>query len=483
MSSTTTFAPSIPGINRIDMTILERHRVTFALLGFLAVHVVMGPPMYWIRQLAVLHLFAVTAVGLWIAVSRDKPLEWVAYIAAYVTGAEVFWRMTRVAGPVVFYEYAKYFLAGLFVVALVVRGKLALKWQRPAILYFLLLLPSALIPITELDFGMAREDLSFNLSGPLTLTISAIFFSQIDPAKLRRRPFVLALMAPALTIAATTLFLILTTQVEFGGGSNKSSSGNFGPNQVSAVLGLGALCAVFCILEDHASRSFRALMFMLMSFLVIQSALTYSRGGLYAFSGAVLASLFYVVRDRRKLFRFALLGTVTLAIAQYAVMPALNEATDGSLEKRFTDTSLTGRDTLAESELELFRENLVLGVGPGQLVYQRDVSVANVGAHTEFSRLLAEHGLFGLGSLILLVWIGIRTFRSGESAGHRAFAVAGLTWAFLFMSNAGMRIVAPAFLVGFAAITQGAYAVPKRVVKRPACFRHLPRPARLAARS
>jgi hypothetical protein len=483
MSSTTAFAPSVPGIGDLRATVLERHRVTFALLSFLALHVAMGPPMYWIRQLAVLHLFAVSAIGLWLAISRDRPLEWVAYVAAYVTGAEVFWRMTRVAGPVVFYEYAKYLLAALFVIALVVRGKMTIKWQKPAAFYFLLLLPSAIIPLTELDFGLAREDLSFNLSGPLTLTISAIFFSQIDPAKLRKRPLVLALMAPALTMAATTLFLILTTPVEFGGGSNKSSSGNFGPNQVSAVLGLGALCAVFFILEHRASRTFRMIMFLVMSFLLIQSAMTYSRGGLYAFSGALLVSLFYIVKDTAKLWRLVLLGVVSLAIANYVVMPALNEVTEGSLEKRFTDTSLTGRDALAASELELFRENLVLGVGPGQLVYQRDVSLANVGAHTEFSRMLAEHGLFGVGSLVLLLLMALRTFRGSEAGGHCAFAVAGLTWAFLFMSNAGMRIVAPAFLIGFAAITQGAYAVPRRVTKRPPCFRHLPRQERLAART
>ena len=45
--------------------------------------------MYWIRQLAVLHLFAVSAIGLWLAISRDRPLEWVAYVAAYVTGAVI----------------------------------------------------------------------------------------------------------------------------------------------------------------------------------------------------------------------------------------------------------------------------------------------------------------------------------------------------------------------------------------------------------
>jgi O-antigen ligase len=480
MIATTSVTP--PMIRADAVVESERQAVTYGLLAFLALHAVIGPPMFYIRQLAVLHLFIVSGIGFWLAISRNRPLEWVAYVGAYVTGAEVLWRMTRVAGTIVFYEYAKYLLAALFLIALVVRGQLSSKWQKLAVVYFALLLPSSLIPLTAHEFDVARGDLSFNLSGPLTLTISAIFFSQIDPAKLRKRPFLLALIAPVVTMAVITLFVMLVTTVEFVGGSNKSASGHFGPNQVSAMMGLAALGAVLLILEDRASKTFRVLMFLLMAFLLIQSAMTYSRGGLYAFSGAVIvAFFFYVARDSTKFWRLVAVGIVALLLADYVVMPKLDALTDGSLTKRFTDFGLTGRDTLAASELELFRENLVFGVGPGQLVYQRDVSLANVGAHTEFSRLVAEHGLFGLGSLILLIAIAARTARAGTSGGHKVLALAGVTWAFLFMSNAGMRIVAPAFLVGLAGITQGAYAVRRRVVARPSCFRHLPRAQRIAA--
>jgi hypothetical protein len=436
--------------------------------------------MYYIRQLGVIHLFAVTGIGLWWAISRDRPLEWVAYVGAYVTGAEVFWRMTRVAGHIVFYEYAKYLLVALFVTALVVRGRATVKWQIPAVVYFALLIPSALIPLTELDFSMAREDLSFNLSGPLALTVSAVFFSHIDPAKLRRRVFVMALIAPALMMAVTTMVVILATNVDFGGGSNKSSSGNFGPNQVSAMLGLAALGALFCMLEDKASKMFRALMFVLMCFLLLQSVLTYSRGGLYAFAGAAAVTLVYTARDTRKLFRMVLVLVATCGLAYYAVMPVLDEMTNGSLTRRFQDVGLTGRDTLAASELEVWRDNPVLGVGPGQLVYRRDVSMGAVGAHTEFSRLLAEHGVFGAGSLLLLLLIGFRLLKGRAAGGYKALAIAGLAWGFLFMSNAGMRIVAPSFFVGFAAITQGLYAA-QPVKQRPRLFRHIPRPSNSAA--
>ena len=98
-------------------------------------------------------------------------------------------------------------------------------------------------------------------------------------------------------------------------------------------------------------------------------------------------------------------------------------------------------------------------------------SLAMVGAHTEFSRLLAEHGLFGVGCLVLLGVITVRLVKGRAAGGHKALALAGLAWGFLFMTNAGMRIVAPSFFVGFAAITQGLYAAPQAAERRSKLFR------------
>ena len=93
-------------------------RLSFGLLAFMALHVVMGPSFYEIRQLAVLHVFIVMIVAFWWAITPTKPIEWIAYAAAYICGGEILWRVTRVAGPVFFYEFAKYAIAALFIVAL-----------------------------------------------------------------------------------------------------------------------------------------------------------------------------------------------------------------------------------------------------------------------------------------------------------------------------------------------------------------------------
>ena len=64
---------------------------------------------------------------------------------------------------------------------------------------------------------------------------------------------------------------------------------------------------------------------------------------------------------------------------------------------------------------------------PVHLPPRRFTSSSAVG-HTEFTRLLAEHGAFGLGSLIVLGIIGFRAARRRIPPADKALALAGLAW-------------------------------------------------------
>ena len=410
--------------------------------GFALAHVAVGPALHQSVELATIHAWATLAVGLWWALSSRDPMR-VAYVAAYTTGAEVLWRMSAAD---IFWEFGKYAVVLMFVVAMVRERQPDSRARRLALWYFALMVPSAMIPVIDLGLG-AREALSFNLSGPLALMVCTMFFSAVEISPTQRRTLFLALIAPLLGLATITLLgLLANPDIAFGTESNLESSGNFGPNQVSTALGLGALVGVFELLNSREPR-LRFLLVPVVLFLMIQSVLTFSRGGMFAFLGATLVGLVFLVRDPR--VRGAMVFVALLfALAYYVVLPRLDSLTDGALVNRFSDLDLTGRDGLVQADFEIWKENPVFGIGPGQAEAERQRFIKFAMSHTEFSRMIAEHGMFGLASLLVLLALFLENVRRAKSAASRMIVVSLITWATLFTLHAGMRLVAPSFTIG-----------------------------------
>jgi hypothetical protein len=75
-----------------------------------------------------------------------------------------------------------------------------------------------------------------------------------------------------------------------------------------------------------------------------------------------------------------------------------------------------------------------------------------VASHTEFTRLLSEHGTFGLLALLVLVAVAGLAYLRAPSALEKAWVSAFSGWAFIEMSHSAMRIMAISFLFGLAVI-------------------------------
>jgi O-antigen ligase len=144
---------------------------------------------------------------------------------------------------------------------------------------------------------------------------------------------------------------------------------------------------------------------------------------------------------RSRIVGFSAVLLFSLLIA----FPLVNAFTDGALLARFTNTDLTHRDQLLEADLLIFQEHPFFGTGPGMAAVER----SNL-AHTEFSRALSEHGLFGACALLLLIFMSVRRLWNSLPAAEKAFSAALLIWSLLYMAANGMRIAAPAFSFGFA---------------------------------
>ena len=226
------------------------------------------------------------------------------------------------------------------------------------------------------------------------------------------------------------------------------------PNQVSAVLGLGALLAVLCALTAGRNLLLKGFLLALSLVLAGQSVLTFSRTGLYCACGSLLVASIFAMRDPKAALRLALLLSLTASLFYFIVFPFLVDYTGGGIAKRFADTGTTGRDTLMIADLELWAANPLLGVGPGQSL---EVHVIHHGptlaSHSEFTRLLAEHGVFGLAALVLLLAMAWRNCVRTPAGLGRSIAVSLTTWSLLYIASNGMRLVTPSFVFGLAFCT------------------------------
>jgi len=194
--------------------------------------------------------------------------------------------------------------------------------------------------------------------------------------------------------------------------------------------------------------------------------LTFSRGGLYGAGGGAIAAIACLSRDRQARLRILFFGGLTLVVAIFVVLPRLNDLTGGALTARFENTSTTGRTEIAESDLKFWDENPIVGVGVGMSFY-RDFGWKS--AHTEFTRMLAEHGSFGFVAILLLLIAGLRQLTLPQRPRRRAVVAAMLVWSVLFMAAMAMRLVAPSFTFGLAFI--GLTSDHPPVMLSPAAYR------------
>jgi O-antigen ligase len=122
------------------------------------------------------------------------------------------------------------------------------------------------------------------------------------------------------------------------------------------------------------------------------------------------------------------------------------------LEERYKDFGTTGRIEIVQDDLRIFKEHPFMGVGPGMATGYRYLFQRGIVAHTEFSRMLAEHGILGLAAIILLIVIAIRNIRSAKQRKDKAITASLLLWSIAFMFINAMRLVAPSFLFGLTSL-------------------------------
>lgn len=428
-------------------------------------HIPLGLVLYRLGALGAIHPLIVLLLGLYLAFRKSVKIERVAFVAAYLIGAEVLWRMSGAAAAVG-WEFGKYGAAVLMIVALAQRGH----WKIPTmpLLYLIFLLPSCLLTLTGSEFENAREKLSFNMSGPFLLFVACWFFSHVRINQFQLKKLLLMIAVPLVSVAVATLFYAVTVpDIQFGNESNFATSGGFGPNQVSSMLGLGVFVCLACYLLFKNNYRDTIYLVVLMILFAAQSVLTFSRGGIYNAVGAVVIVLFFQMRNFnsgvKKLIPVLGITLVFLIL----IFPFLNDFTGGNLQERFESTDSTNRIEIIESDFQLFMENPILGTGVGESKRERKEFLDfQATSHTEFSRIISEHGVFGIFSLIALGLATIYNLRRQKTTLGKALVGGVVIWSSLFMMNAGMRLAAPAFMWSLSFLILAAPVMKRRKILR-----------------
>ncbi len=419
------------------------------LIGFVLLHI---PLALLLRQwpiLSTVHALATFGVGFWIGFVRQKEDPWPLWVTAYILGAEVLWRATGAADQIA-WEQAKYATVVILLGSLL-RHRQQVKLSAVPILYMILQVP-ALASHLGGGFRDFHQLGIQTLLGPLALMMCALYFSstRIDSHALKL--MVLSALGPIVGTATLGAWnvLFLGESIYFGASSNVLASGGFGPNQVSNTLSLGIVLCWLLLVQPRGQRLMPLFTIAAMVALAIPMLLTFSRGGTWVAAGVLAVTMPSALKNNPHRWRILLILIVLGVIFVEGVWPWLNEFTAGALTERITSTSTTNRWELFLSEIQVWLDHPIFGVGPG--LAQRYVAEyyvpLNIQAHVEYSRLLAEHGILGMIALVLLIMGPIGNFLRADHPQTRLWILGAAAFAFLYMAQSSTRTLAPSFMYG-----------------------------------
>ncbi|WP_158844227.1 O-antigen ligase family protein [Algibacter sp. L1A34] len=422
-------------------------------IKILSLHILFGIILYLFRGYGNLFLFGIVIYFVIKIISAPQKLKTIEIIKActYVLGSEVILRMS---GGILFYEAIKYLVIMFAVMGLMYRG-----FNKKAtiyLLYLVLLIPSVYVSLVILDdISNIRKAIAFNLSGPVCLGLSALFCFGAKITKSQLETIVNFTIYP---LASTLVYIFIynpdVSAVTTGTGSNFVSSGGFGPNQVATVLGLGMFLVTVRFFYFSKTKWYRYLDLLLLFLFSFRAIVTFSRGGVITALFMIFAFIFIQYRSMNKKDKSSMLISVFFFLVIAVVTWGFSTIqTNGFIEKRYAnqnavgqekDDVTTGRGDLFLLEFEEFKNNPFFGIGVGRAKEIRFQKTGiHAASHNEVSRIIAEHGLFGVLAFLILLLAPL-FFRMGNRS-NVLFYSFYLFW-LLTINHSAMRIAAPAFI-------------------------------------
>jgi hypothetical protein len=385
-------------------------------------------------------------------------------VIIYLCAFEVWARMAK-CSPFIPYELTKYMLTALFLYGILLRYNRGLiGW-----LMVVLILPAMFYNLSDNDSNL--ESLLFNAGGPINLALGVVYFK--DQEINQQQLFNLIKLGLLPLISALVFAFVRTPDydtIDFSLSANFDTSGGFGSNQVSTILGLGLFFMFLLWLTGKVITGYRFLDAGLIMGFAFQGLLTFSRGGMFGSAIAILVVLFFItlsgdsVSSSHKINLPKIgLYIIPLILLGLIVFQVANTLTGNNLSLRYRgetagtiagskeldiNTFTTNRYQIFLGDVELWRENFLLGVGVGASKELRPTTEeVPTAAHVELSRLLAEHGLFGLFFFLTLLVFPFLIISQNKDSLNKAILIAFFIIGLYTSFHAAMRTyVTPLFI-------------------------------------
>lgn len=416
------------------------------------IHIALGVFIYAVPFISKIYGALMFIVSVYYIIKTQNKNNEVLYACAYIVGSEVFLRMTH-GNPN--HEFSKYGIIFFICMGMFYSG--FSKNAIPYWIYLILLVPGIVIATQTLNLTTVdiRKTISFNISGPLCLGFASLYCYN---RKVRIEEINNILLVMGLPILSCATYLILFTpkikEIVTSTVSNVETSGGFGPNQVSTALGLGMFIFFTRVIVASRTKFLFLINLLIVLNISYRGLLTFSRGGMI--TGIVMIIILLVVfyinseyKGRVKLnYLIVILTAVLVGIWFYT-----EDQTGGLIGKRYQnkdalgrtkESNFSGREQIAESEINAFLENPFFGIGVAKgTEYRLEQTGEIVASHNELTRLLGEHGSLGILILIILFFTPIFLYLDNK---RHVYMYSFLAFWILTINHAAMRTAAPSFI-------------------------------------
>lgn len=416
-------------------------------------HVFIGIAIYTNLFLSKIYAISLFILGIYFVVKTKNRNNEVLYASGYIVGSEVFLRMTE-GNPN--HEFAKYAVMIFLIMGMIYSG--ISKGATPYWIYLVLLVPGVIVGVYALDSNAdIRKAIAFNISGGVCLGVASLycFNKKIKIVDINN----LLLITGLPLISCATYIYLFTPKIKdvlTGTGSNGDLSGGFGPNQVATALGLGMFIFFTRLIFSSKSKLIFGINLVLALYISYRGMLTFSRGGMITGFAMIVILLLVIYINSKKTSKSKLIYLISfLTVTMMSIWFFTSFKTGGFINKRYANQDaigrtkadrFTGRGEIANEEIEMFLGSPFFGVGVAkgtEIRSQKRGLIDNFASHNEMTRLIGEHGIFGIFALLLLLFTPLFFYYDNK---QHIFLLCFVVFWLLTINHAAMRTASPSFI-------------------------------------